>query len=278
MGDIVPRNAQNALALGVTAAGLNLLHQHGGQIWDTIRESAANKRARENDWHAEIEDEERRNRSRRSEEDQPGSSAQHGMPQAASNNIPFRVSWKALTAFTATSAFWTNNDIVLGLNGIANGTDIQNRIGRKAMMKHIIIRFKIYNTLTTDANYYPNYRISLIYDRQTNGASPTTADIWDLTGNPDSIFASLNLNNRERFVLLRDKITVVRPKLITPTAIHYDMFEWKMYLNHEVVYGGTSSAISDIKTGGLFLFCASNRASTDKSQLQACQWRIRFTD
>lgn len=174
--------------------------------------------------------------------------------------------------------FWVNNDQMLGLNGIANGTDITQRIGRKAIMRHIIIRFRVFNSINTDQNFFPMYRISLIYDRQCNGSSPTTADVFDLTGNPNAILGCLNLNNRERFTMLRDEIKLVDAKFVNSNASHYDLFEWKMYCNLETVFKGTSSAISDIATGGLFLCCISSMSNTFKSQLNFLQWRIRFTD
>lgn len=141
------------------------------------------------------------------------------------------------------------------LNGVATGTDYTNRIGRTITMSSILIRFKFY--VNTSTNTGDTIRIMLIYDTQTNGAIPTSTDVLQTANYMEPV----NLNNRDRFLVLRDKFIGMPAAVITPPLVAGSPREVpvKMYLklNKDTIYGGTTSGIASIQSGALYLLMIS---------------------
>ena len=79
------------------------------------------------------------------------------------------------------------------LNDVAQGTTAITRLGRKILMKSVLVQ----GTLTNSSG---QGRILIVYDRQANGAAPAATDV--LTSN--TIMAIQNLDNRDRFIILAD--------------------------------------------------------------------------
>ena len=63
------------------------------------------------------------------------------------------------------------------LNGVATGTDYTNRIGRKIILKSILLRCSMYNDTTTSDPNGDVVRVLVVSDSQTNGAAPSVGDI-----------------------------------------------------------------------------------------------------
>lgn len=88
------------------------------------------------------------------------------------------------------------------INGIAQGADFNQRIGRKSQMKSILFNGNFFPTASTANAYQGIYmRTVIVYDTQPNsGTFPTGTDIF-ASNDPNS---PLNLNNRDRFQVLID--------------------------------------------------------------------------
>lgn len=169
------------------------------------------------------------------------------------------------------------------------GSDMTMRIGRKVTIKTIQVRGNIYleQALTMASGTTPQItpKIMLLWDSQPNGTIATVADIWQVAGTPHSY---LNLDNRDRFRVLRSEVFTMDAMLISSVATQsvaswnrtQHNFEW--YLKNQdldVVFNATNGGtIADISSGALLLvFICDVAASANDIN---CKWvsRVRFED
>jgi len=142
-------------------------------------------------------------------------------------------------------------------------------------------------------------RIIIYYDRQPNGANPAPSDIiasYDAAGSSaTTAYDGMNMNNRDRFVILRDRKMYLPPLGIsgaTPaaqqgvfvdpnTTNHSFMYnEYIKLMNMETLYNSVNGGtIGDISSGafGIHVF-----SSTDTNATPAWQFtfnvRFKFLD
>jgi len=152
------------------------------------------------------------------------------------------------------------------INGIAQGTDFTNRVGRKFNMKSILIRGRISVGATPTG---ATWRLMLIYDKQTNGEAPVITDIIDAIG----MSGVQNLSNRDRFVVIMDKAGWVE----ATTKITMPFKKYKR-CNLEVINGGTGATVGSIQTGALWLISVGNLAAGATAPVGALTTRVRFKD
>lgn len=158
------------------------------------------------------------------------------------------------------------------LNQTLPGTGFYNRIGSRIKMKSVDITIDFFpNTASTALGNF--YRIMLIYDAQTNGAMPNVSDVIssvNAAGSPTSgYWQGLNMNNRDRFLILRDWMWSTLGEGATPgtaattssvlTRPVTNPIKWHIKLRGlETMYKGETAplgSVSDIATGGLYLWC-----------------------
>lgn len=175
----------------------------------------------------------------------------------------------------ATYPFDTTGSVT-ALNLIATGTDFTNRVGRKILMKSVNIIGVVQPNDTSVSTTL--CRALLIYDKQPNGALPAITDILNTSNSKDQI----NLNNRDRFVILRDWFQALAPQQDTatqayagsPTTNNLHMF---VKLNHETIYNSTAGTIAAVTSGSLLLVTVGDSTNTNTYSLSAST-RIRFID
>lgn len=176
---------------------------------------------------------------------------------------------------------------VTALNLVDEGTGVSQRVGRKICMKSVQLRGQIRpeDALTTGANCtIPTHvRVMIIWDKQVNGVIATIAEI--LSAATSQSF--MNLNNRERFVVLMDKAMLVGPQIMDTTATQsvaavgvagriinkYKKFPQSTF----TIFDGTGAGIADINTGGLYAVCIGDRAA-GAAAIGNLVARIRYTD
>lgn len=162
------------------------------------------------------------------------------------------------------------------LNGVALGTDYTSRIGRKTRNASLYIRGII---TPYDANSGPTLaRIIVVYDKQTDGAAPAVGDILNAVNS----LAQLNLDNRDRFVVLVDKIYAVGEvsNVATQTfAGAPTVHPVKIYrkIGMDTIFKNTGLASADISTGGIYMVTVGSQPSATAALL-TCSTRVRFTD
>lgn len=158
------------------------------------------------------------------------------------------------------------------INEITQGNGFSNRIGSKIVMKSIRVQFTLYapNTLTTTA------RVFLLYDRQTNGASPASIlDMFQINATGTTGFATgLNMANRSRFKVLRDQyFNLDQAQSLNHHVNFYCKGKW------EVEYKATNGNIGDITTGSvLFGAWLGNTTGAGQCSMYDADCRIRYYD
>lgn len=182
------------------------------------------------------------------------------------------------------------------LNSIGAGTDFYQRVGRKVVLKSIMIKGECHISsgngtgAVTPYEAYP-VRVALVYDDQVNGAAPAVSDIFQAVtagGSTASYpFVGVNLNNRDRFKILKDWVFVLRPNTTASGSVNYgDGFGGKkdfkafVRLNNDEIFSGTSTGVSAIQTGALWLV-AYQFQSALTNQPTACinfATRVRYAD
>lgn len=183
-----------------------------------------------------------------------------------------------------------------GLNLVTEGTSFYNRVGRRIRMKSVTITGSLArsaNTVTTGGEYL---RVLLIYDRQPNGNFPGPTDVLldygaDGTTGATS-FSGMNMNNVERFAILRDKrIAVVSndptagsngATVASVTGTVDPSIYWHVKLKDlETHYKGNTTPqplIGDIATGALILMTIGDVANTGCAYELQWKSRLRFVD
>lgn len=180
------------------------------------------------------------------------------------------------------------------INLIQVGSSMFNRIGRKIQLKSVRLRFHLRTLpVTRTVPIQDVGRISIVYDKQTNGAFPTLTDVYqdtEQTGtNTSTTISGLNMNNRDRFITILDKQILLPSGTLTDgllTSAYPDngenitMMDEYRKLNLSTFYKADSNpaVIGDIATGGLyFITFASFIAGSDLFQvLWNC--RIKYVD
>lgn len=179
------------------------------------------------------------------------------------------------------------------------GASFYQRIGRRIRMKSLEIRGEITPNNTNAAAVPQQFaRIMVLYDRQTNGALPALADI--LTGfnaagaTTSTVWDGLNMNNRDRFTVLRDRKLILNGLGIngaTPANItglspdpnvdntSYVFREFIKLKGLETHFKASAGGVGDIATGSIVLLTVS---SADANAAPAWQLaygaRLKFYD
>lgn len=169
------------------------------------------------------------------------------------------------------------------------GSDFTNRIGRKTMIRSIYFRgfvttqAAINTPGTTQAIAAQQLRLIIGLDMQPNGANPAVTDVL-VTNFPTSM---LNLNNRDRFKILTDKVYQFDPYVAvggTPTSASFNhtiqKLKWYKRCRIESVFNSTNGgSVADLNSGSIFLLLiGSNASGTNNAGLLYGVVRVRFED
>lgn len=173
------------------------------------------------------------------------------------------------------------------LNGCVQGSDYSNRIGRKIVMRSLYIRGFAFPEPSATAANSPSQqaRMIIFLDSQPNGAAPAVTDLLN-SATPAS---QLNLNNRDRFRVLRDQTFVFGPQVYavsataaptvtgTPSVADVNCY---VKMGHETIFNaGNAGTIGDINSGALYMFwIGSVTAGTGQDANAFVSSRVRFLD
>lgn len=165
---------------------------------------------------------------------------------------------------------------VTALNLCATDTDFTDRVGRKILMKSVNI---VGHYIPTDSAVNPTLcRVMLIYDKQPTSALPAITDILKTSDSRDQ----LNLNNRDRFVVLCNELVALGIQQNTATQAFAGSPTDKVIhiykkLNHEVIYSSTAATIAAVASGTLLLVTVGDNAAGADYQASVST-RVRFID
>lgn len=192
-------------------------------------------------------------------------------------------------------AAFNSTGLIACVNLIQVGSSMFNRIGRKIEMRSIRLRLDVVTLNVTRQVISPDKaRITVVYDRQTNGAFPTLNDIYLDTeqsgANTRTILSGLNMDNRERFVTLIDKSIVLPQATCTAGVLtnvypdngenvtQIDEFRKLNGLTTHFKADSNPAVIGDISTGALYFITYASIAAG--SELFTAGWncRLKYVD
>lgn len=154
-------------------------------------------------------------------------------------------------------------------NGIQVGAGFFNRVGSKVEMVNLHLRGFISNNATC---LVQGLRMLVIYDRQPNGAMPTINDILqsrqDTGVATNSNMSEINLDQRDRYIILRDKMWYAPPCTNTAGVLtngpsfpgnqlcSFEINEFIKLKGLTTHYKASSNpaVIGDINTGALYVY------------------------
>lgn len=155
------------------------------------------------------------------------------------------------------------------LNGVVQGSDATTRIGRKIVLRSMLVRMK--QRLQTTTTGGCSIRVLCVYDKQTNATAPAITDILLA----DDFNSPNNLNNRDRFVTLFDK--VLEP-LSAAGNVETGYVQFNP-INLETMFNsGNAGTVGDITSGSVYLFAAQSGQAAVAAPTVVFRSRIRFVD
>lgn len=161
------------------------------------------------------------------------------------------------------------------INGLAAGTQSTQRIGRKIVMKSLLVKFTLGCGTAGATPFRGKLKASIVYDSQTNASAPVSTDIYlNATAN-----SPMNLDNRGRFKVLWKRNWY----LDQSGGMGASGCDTSKVCNLPVIFNsGSAGTVADIATGGVFLVLQSLNANTSVTPTNypdyAFTTRIRFAD
>jgi len=164
---------------------------------------------------------------------------------------------QALTSAAATT--WSPLSFIAG---IATGTSAGQRVGRKTLLKSLLVRW---NTSYASAN---SARLMVVYDHSPNGVLPLITDILNI----NSLNGINNLDNSDRFIILKD--FYLNTQIPDGQLFKAESFflKWPEGLQQVWTAAGTGT-IADCTTGALYIMACGGVAVTVNTTT-----RVRYTD
>lgn len=192
------------------------------------------------------------------------------------NRFPRRVEWKNFDTSLAFNFDATPEIPVTSLMLLAQGSDAINRIGRKIWVKSLHLQGTITYTPGMSTVGSVNIFLYVIWDKQSNGANPSIADVFD--GSTCSAFRP-NLGNKERFVVLHKMVQKMESTSGVSGAFNQDRYylDWYRKMNMPIMYDNTTGVLTSLTTNNIFLIAGTDATEDDLCAIDGFA-RIRFQD
>lgn len=197
-----------------------------------------------------------------------------GLRTGGWRGVPGRRGELKFVDVASNSTDFSATGVLVLLNGVAPGTGASQRIGKKLVMKSLYFRAAIGSGVTGANVFRGHVRLLFIYDKQTNATAPTVSDILQQPFGS----AAMNMDNRDRFVVISDK------QFAIDQAGGHQSASCKFFkkLNLQTIFNaGTAGTVADISTGSVYLLLISDDTgsigSTNQPQISYYN-RIRYDD
>lgn len=168
------------------------------------------------------------------------------------------------------------------------GTDFNARIGRKTKVTSLYIRGRLQNEIAgsvqTGNIAAQQARMIVFIDLQPNGAAPAVTDVL-VEALPSS---QLNANNRDRFLIVKDKVFYFDPVINQTTATQSQAafnrtgYNIKLYKKCaiETIFNATNGGtIGDISSGAVYMMWIGSTAAGVNTDVNAIvSTRCRYLD
>lgn len=156
---------------------------------------------------------------------------------------------------------------------ISQGASVNQRIGKRAMYKSILMRG---STIAGSTGIGGDYAWLIVYDKRPTGALPLITDILTAI----NTVSFMNDNNTARFQVVRRHDDVLIGNTTTPTTgkemVNLDLFiKFRAPITFESAGTG---AIGDIDMGALYFITVGNGPAGTTAPLTSASFRVRFTE
>nr|WAE42749.1 MAG: capsid protein [Cressdnaviricota sp.] len=160
-----------------------------------------------------------------------------------------------------------NTGAIVLLNGMAPGSGASQHIGKEIIMKSIEFKAQGQNNYATSGTA----RMLLVYDRQSNGATPAITDVLIAA----TVQALRNLDNRKRFKILMDYKCSMTGNAGGVFSANHTFYR---RLRHPVEFNaGVAGTVADIISGAVFLITLGTQVNGSAITFGETT-RIRYTD
>lgn len=168
--------------------------------------------------------------------------------------------------------FNTTGSIAL-IPTIAQGASVNQRVGKKVVLKSLQCRGSVANDTTAVFN---DCALLIVYDKRPTGALPAITDIL-VTATSQSMN---NDNNSGRFKILKRLDFSLIGNATTPTEKSFMSADFFLSLNNlpMVFKSATSGTIADIEEGALYLVTVGDTAAGAADAIASLGFRTRFVD
>lgn len=181
-------------------------------------------------------------------------------------------------------------------NLVAQGLDYNQRIGRKMVMKHItltgILTANIGQVGAAATNPAELCRIIVFIDKQPNGAAAIETDLLAPLPTYATSYSQHNLNNRDRFIVLRDIYRTVHAWSDPYTAgaagraLYAAGGETSFTIREEInlgfptIWSGTTGVVANVESGALLVMVIGSIAGVAGTSSNAFygNCRLRYQD
>lgn len=134
------------------------------------------------------------------------------------------------------------------INEVLQGATFYQRIGTRLTVTSINVDGVLVLIPPSSGVCSVTVRVALIYDRQPNSGWPLFSTIFAVNSNPPFFSSSVNIQNRSRFMVIRDDYIDLDDSQAMTREVH--MYS-KCRLDCE--YGADSGTIGDLTTGAIYL-------------------------
>lgn len=177
-----------------------------------------------------------------------------------------------------------NNGIWV-LNIPAQGAEFNQRTGRQITIKSVNMKMNFQCDATGGTPPVPGetIRIVLFWDRQPNGTNATWSNVFTTTSS--GINAMMNLDNRERFVMIKDdtisKAAMLQSGGLIVVSGENTLFPfWQFYkkMNCTTIFNTTTGIGTAIQSGALVCMIWTTAIAANSQWYMDGMWRVRYTD
>lgn len=169
----------------------------------------------------------------------------------------------------AVSLAANNGGAVLLLNGVAPGTALNQRVGRRILLRSL--RYYLAASVTAATGVDQFHRVLVVLDSQPNGAALAAADVLD--GGQSS---QVNISNQLRFKILLDRRIYLNASGEPDSA---RLIDGSIGMNTVVQFNsGVAGTVADIATNSLYLVVLGSEAAGVTAGTVAGTTRVRYSD
>lgn len=175
------------------------------------------------------------------------------------------------------------------LNGLVQGVENYQRLGKKIMMSSVRVKWNLFPTGNVNSGTDEVERVVLFWDASPNGIAPTMTQLLQDVSNAGTTsvnaYSGANIDYRSRFTILKDwfwsvplSATFADSTGSMPNESASDEYYKKLGAGWDTHYIATTGAIASLGTGALYLLTTSNHASSFNAFALNIAVRVRYTD